>query len=74
MEKNRAKYESPLGSRYGKDMSYIFSDEFKFQTWRKCWVALAESEQELGLAGVTKEHVGQLKQHVKDINYDVAEK
>lgn len=74
MEKNRAKYESPLGSRYGKDMSYIFSDEFKFQTWRKCWVALAESEQELGLAGVTKEHVDLLKQYVTNINYDIADK
>jgi len=74
MEKNRTKYQSPLGTRYGKDMSYIFSDEFKFQTWRRCWVALAESEQELGLAGVTKEHVEQLRQHIDDINYDVAEK
>lgn len=71
---DRAHYESSLGRRYGKDMSPIFSDDFKFQTWRKCWVALAEAEQELGLGGVTPKQVDQLKQYANNINYDVAEK
>jgi adenylosuccinate lyase len=73
MPSDRTKYSCPLGTRYGKDTSGIFSDDFKFQTWRQCWIALAESQYELGLAGVTKEQVEQLKQFVKNINYDVAE-
>lgn len=66
-------YENPLITRYaGKDMSYAFSPEFKFRCWRKLWIALAESEKELGLA-ITDEQIKQLKEFKDDINYDVAE-
>ena len=66
-------YESPLNSRYSsKEMKYIFSPDFKFRTWRKLWVALAESEMELGL-NITEEQVDELKAHIDDINYEVAE-
>ena len=69
----REKYENPLISRYaGKDMSYIFSDDMKFKTWRKLWIALAEAEMEMGLP-VTVEQVEELKANADDINYDVAE-
>lgn len=65
-------YESPLNSRYAsKEMKYIFSPDKKFKTWRKLWVALAESEMELGLK-ITPEQVQELKDHVDDINYAVA--
>ena len=73
MAKDRTIYVNPLGTRYGKDMSPIFSDYFKFRTWRNCWIALAESQLELGLAGVTSEQVAQLKSFAGDINYDVAD-
>ncbi|MDF2502520.1 MULTISPECIES: adenylosuccinate lyase [Clostridium] len=67
-------YQTPLNTRYAsKDMSYLFSDEMKFKTWRKLWVALAESEKELGL-NITDEQIDELKAHVNDINYEVAEK
>lgn len=66
-------YESPLNSRYAsREMKYIFSPDKKFKTWRRLWVALAESEMELGLS-VTPEQVAELKVHMDDINYDVAE-
>ena len=66
-------YESPLNSRYSsKEMKYIFSPDFKFRTWRKLWIALAESEKELGL-NITDEQISELKAHADDINYDVAE-
>ena len=66
-------YESPLNSRYAsREMKYIFSPDKKFRTWRKLWVALAEAEMELGLS-VTPEQVAELKEHMDDINYDVAE-
>lgn len=66
-------YESPLNSRYSsKEMKYIFSPDFKFRTWRKLWIALAESEKELGL-NITDEQIEELKSHADDINYEVAE-
>lgn len=66
-------YESPLNSRYAsREMKYIFSPDKKFKTWRRLWVALAEAEMELGLS-VTPEQVAELKEHMEDINYDVAE-
>ncbi len=65
-------YESPLNSRYAsKEMQYLFSQDKKFTTWRKLWVALAESEKELGL-DITDEQIAELKSHIDDINYDVA--
>lgn len=66
-------YESPLSSRYAdKEMKYLFSPDKKFRTWRKLWIALAESEMELGLP-ITQEQIDELKAHADDINYDVAE-
>ena len=66
-------YESPLNSRYSsKEMKYIFSPDCKFKTWRKLWIALAESEKELGL-NITQEQIDELKAHAEDINYDVAQ-
>ena len=66
-------YESPLSQRYAsKDMQYIFSQDMKFRTWRKLWIALAETEKELGLTQITDEMIAELKAHAEDINYDVA--
>lgn len=65
-------YETPLNSRYASpEMQYIFSPDRKFTTWRKLWVALAESEMELGLP-ITREQVDELKAHVDNIDYDAA--
>ncbi|WP_300277513.1 adenylosuccinate lyase [Peptacetobacter sp.] len=65
-------YQSPLTSRYAsKEMKQNFSNDKKFRTWRKLWIALAESEMELGLE-ITKEQIDELKSHKDDINYDVA--
>ncbi len=70
---SRDVYESPLSARYaGKEMKYLFSPDMKFRTWRKLWIALAETELELGLP-VTREQVDELKAHAEDINYEVAE-
>ena len=66
------RYTSPLSERYAsKEMQYIFSQDMKFRTWRRLWIALAETEKELGL-NITQEQVDELKAHVDDINYDVA--
>lgn len=66
------RYTTPLGERYAsKEMQYIFSPDKKFKTWRKLWIALAESEKELGL-NVTQEQIDELKANADDINYDVA--
>ena len=66
------KYVSPLSERYAsKEMQYIFSPDMKFRTWRKLWIALAETEKELGLP-ITDERIEELKSHVEDINYEVA--
>ena len=65
-------YLSPLSERYAsKEMQYIFSPDKKFRTWRKLWIALAETEKELGLP-ITQEQIDELKAHADDINYDVA--
>lgn len=66
-------YESPLSARYAdKEMKYLFSPDKKFRTWRRLWIALAESEMELGLP-VTQEQIDEMKAHQDDINYEVAE-
>ncbi len=66
------RYVSPLSERYAsKEMQYIFSPDMKFRTWRKLWIALAETEKELGLP-ITDEQIEELKAHAEDINYDVA--
>ena len=72
------RYISPLSERYAsKEMQYIFSQDMKFSTWRKLWIALAETEMELGLAQdgksvITQEMIDEMKEHIYDINYDVA--
>ena len=72
------RYVSPLSERYAsKEMQYIFSPDMKFSTWRKLWIALAETEMELGLSQdgkpvISQEQIDELKAHVHDINYDVA--
>lgn len=66
------RYDSPLSGRYAsKEMQYIFSQDKKFTTWRRLWIALAEAERELGL-NISEEQIAELKEHVNDINYDVA--
>ena len=66
------RYVSPLSERYAsREMQYIFSPDMKFRTWRKLWIALAETEKELGL-NITQEQIDELKEHADDINYDVA--
>ena len=71
-------YSSPLSERYAsKEMQFIFSQDKKFRTWRKLWIALAETEMELGLSEngkpvITQEMIDELKAHAEDINYDVA--
>ena len=72
------KYVSPLSERYAsKEMQYIFSPDMKFKTWRKLWIALAETEMELGLSQngkpvITQEQIDELKANAENINYDVA--
>ena len=67
-----ARYTSPLSERYAsREMQYIFSQDMKFRTWRRLWIALAETEKELGL-NITQEQIDELKAHADDINYDVA--
>ncbi len=72
------RYISPLSERYAsREMQYIFSQDMKFRTWRRLWIALAETEMELGLSQngrpvITQEQIDELKAHADDINYDVA--
>ena len=69
------RYVSPLSERYAsKEMQYIFSQDMKFRTWRKLWIALAETQAELGLSQngkpvITDEQIEELKSHADDINY-----
>ncbi|QSX06516.1 adenylosuccinate lyase [Sedimentibacter sp. zth1] len=71
---NRDLYESPLNTRYAsKEMSYLFSDNKKFTTWRKLWIALAESEKELGL-NITDEQINEMKSNIDNIDYELAAK
>lgn len=66
------RYNSPLSERYAsKEMQFIFSPDMKFRTWRRLWIALAETEKELGLP-ITQEQIDELKAYKDDINYDVA--
>ncbi len=73
MEGNRDGYVSPLSTRYAsREMQYLFSENNKFRTWRRLWIALAKAEHALGLP-VTREQIAQLESHAEDVNYDVAE-
>ena len=69
---NHEFYENPLCGRYaGEEMQRLFSDDFKFSTWRRLWIALAESEKELGL-DISDGQIEQMKAHITDIDYDRA--
>ena len=66
-------YISPFSTRYAsQEMQHIFSENFKFRTWRRLWIALAKAEKELGLP-ITDEQIAEMEAHRDDINYDVAE-
>ena len=68
----KERYESPLNSRYASDeMQHLFSPDYKFKTWRRLWIALAETEKELGLP-ISQTQIDQLKEHADDINYEEA--
>ena len=70
---NRDIYQEPLVSRYtSPEMQHLFSERYKFTHWRKCWVALAEAQYELGLELVSKEMVDELKANISDIDFDLA--
>jgi len=73
---DRSIYQEPLVGRYtSKEMQYLFSEEYKFTTWRKCWIALAEAQYELGLTHlVTSEMIGQMKANQSNIDYELASK
>ncbi len=73
MSANKDGYLSPLSTRYASpEMQAVFSENFKFRTWRRLWLALAKAEKEMGL-NITDEQIAELKEHLDDINYDVAE-
>ena len=72
MSENTDRYVSPLSERYAsREMQYLFSPDKKFRTWRRLWIALAETEKELGLP-ISDEQIEELRAHADDINYDVA--
>lgn len=71
---NRDTYENPLITRYSsKEMGYIFSDNNRFSTWRKLWIALAEAQKELGL-NITDEQINEMKENIYNIDYELAKK
>ena len=73
MEPNRTGYVSPLSTRYAsREMQYLFSEEHKFRTWRKLWIALARAEHQLGLP-ITDEQIAELESHADDVNFEVAQ-
>ena len=73
MATNRETYSSPLSTRYAsQEMQYLFSEDFKFRTWRRLWVSLARAERMLGL-DISKEQIAELEAHVDNVNYEVAE-
>ncbi len=73
MATNKETYTSPLSTRYAsQEMQYLFSEDFKFRTWRRLWLALAKAERMLGL-DISKEQIAEMEAHVDDVNYDVAE-
>jgi hypothetical protein len=70
---SRSKYEHPLVERYAsKEMSFLWSPQKKFSTWRRLWLALAEGEQELGLS-ISEEQLEEMRCHLDDIDFDLAE-
>lgn len=73
MQSNKDRYISPLSTRYASDeMQYVFSENFKFRTWRRLWISLAKAEKALGL-NITDEQIAEMEKYKDDINYDIAE-
>ena len=73
MQSNKDRYISPLSTRYASDeMQYVFSENFKFRTWRRLWISLAKAEKALGL-NITDEQIAEMEKYKDDINYYVAE-
>ena len=73
MLSEKEKYVSPLSTRYAsEEMQFLFSEQYKFQTWRRLWIALAKAEQAMGLA-ITDEQIAQMQAHATDINFDTAQ-
>ena len=73
MADNKEKYISPLSTRYASpEMQFVFSETFKFRTWRRLWISLARAEQALGLP-ITDEQIAQMEAHRDDVNFEVAE-
>jgi adenylosuccinate lyase len=71
---SRSSFNSPLTGRYvSKDMAFIWSEQKKFQTWRELWLALATAQHELGLKQVLPSHLAEMRAHLKDVNFEVAE-
>jgi len=69
------KYQSPLAERYASDeMSYNFSDQLKYSTWRKLWIALAETEKALGVKAISQKQINEMKKFQDDIDFDAARK
>ena len=72
MPDNKDIYISPFSTRYASfDMQHVFSENFKFRTWRRLWIALAKAEKELGL-NITDEQIAEMEAHKDDINYEEA--
>ncbi len=70
---NREIYQEPLVGRYtSKEMQYLFSEQNKFETWRKCWIALAEAQHELGLHLIKPEMIDQMNRYASDIDFEMA--
>ncbi|CAD7085138.1 unnamed protein product [Hermetia illucens] len=72
MENSYSSYKSPLSSRYAsKEMQFLFSDQFKFSTWRRLWIILAQAEKEIGLS-ITDDQIEEMKSAVNDVAFEAA--
>ncbi len=73
MNKKYEKYQSPLAERYAsEEMSYNFSDQLKYSTWRRLWIALAETEKALGVKAISQKQINEMKKFQDNINFDAA--
>ncbi len=75
MGKKYDTYQSPLADRYAsEEMSYNFSDQLKYSTWRKLWIALAETEKSLGVKAISRKQIDEMKKFQDNINFEAARK